>query len=251
MDQPNYQQHIQDHTREAIRERLQEGYRHSYLRDVIYGAIDGAVTTFAIVCGAAGAQLSAGVIVVLGIVNLLADGFSMGVSNFLGTRAEQQVRQHVRKTEERHIRMYPDGEREEIRQIFAAKGFSGTELEHIVDVITSDHDRWVDTMMVEELGMPLAGGSPWKAGAATFIAFVVVGFIPILFYVADVILPGDLQHPLFWSVVLTGAAFFIVGAAKSRFIMESWWRAGLETLAIGGVAALIAYAVGVWLGGLV
>ena len=76
----------QDHSPHAIRCRLEAGPQHSYVRDYVYGAIDGAVTTFAIVAGVAGAQLSGGVVVVLGLANLLGDGFSMAVSNYLGTR---------------------------------------------------------------------------------------------------------------------------------------------------------------------
>ena len=81
-----------EHTSAAIRERLHLGPDHSYLRDFIYGAVDGIVTTFAVVAGVAGAQLSAGIVIVLGVANLLGDGFSMAVSNYLGTRADEQLR---------------------------------------------------------------------------------------------------------------------------------------------------------------
>lgn len=65
--------------------------RH-YLRDLIYGANDGIITTFAVVAGVAGASLSANVVLILGVANLLADGFSMGASNFLSIRSEEAVR---------------------------------------------------------------------------------------------------------------------------------------------------------------
>src|SRR5688500_13819809 len=104
-----------EHTTEAIRARLAEGPRPSYLRDWVYGGIDGSVTTFAVVTGVVGAHLSPTIIVILGIANLLGDGFSMAASNYLGTRTERQEAEALRAQEERHIQTDPDGEREEVR----------------------------------------------------------------------------------------------------------------------------------------
>lgn len=72
-----------------------------YLRDFIYGGIDGAITTFAVVSGVKGGQLSPVVILILGFANLIADGFSMAVSNYLGTRAEIEQKYFFKKTENR------------------------------------------------------------------------------------------------------------------------------------------------------
>ena len=239
-----------DHTPEAVAARLGRGPRHSYLRDFVYGATDGAITTFAVVAGVFGADLRISVVLILGVGNLLADGFSMAVSNFLGTRAEQQQHVLARRREEAHVRAVPEGEREEIRQIFAAKGFSGPELERVVEVITADAERWVDVMMKEELGLPGEEVSAWRAGLHTFLAFVVVGSLPLLAYVYEIAFPGSIAEPFIWSAVMTGVAFFIVGAVKGRFVEESYMRSALETLAIGGVAALLAFAAGVLLKGI-
>jgi vacuolar iron transporter family protein len=240
----------ESHTPSAIRERLLAGPEHSYLRDFIYGAIDGTVTTFAVVAGVSGAELAPSIIIILGLANVFADGFSMAVSNFLASRAELQVRKKARREEESHIRTVPEGEREEIRQIFASKGFTGDDLEKAVRVITSDMDRWVDTMLKEELGMPLEMPSPIKAALATFVAFVVVGLMPLWTFFVDLLLPGTIANPFLVSSVLTAVTFFTVGALKGKYVEEPWYLSGLETLAVGGCAAFLAFVIGMLLKGI-
>ena len=241
---PSLEQLEAEHTPAAVRRRLREGHTPSYLRDFIYGAIDGAVTTFAIVSGVVGAELSSTVIIILGMANLLADGFSMAAGNFLGVRADRQLRDRVRAMEEHHIALHPAGEEEEIRQIFKDKGFSDQDLERAVEIITSNRRRWVDTMLMEEHGLPLNGPRATQAAITTFVAFVLIGFIPLAPFLFGV------EAPFLWSCSLTGVAFFCVGAWKSRFALQHWVWSGLETLALGGGAAVLAYGVGAALKGL-
>ncbi|MBX3436351.1 MAG: VIT1/CCC1 transporter family protein [Planctomycetaceae bacterium] len=235
------------HSPAAIRSRLDAGPQHSYLKDFIYGAIDGAVTTFAVVSGVAGAGLSSGVIVILGVANLVGDGLSMAARNFLGTRAERQHRDRLRRIEEEHIDRYPDGEREEIRQILRAQGFVNEDLDRAVEIITSDRQRWIETMLKEEHGVPLVGPIAWKAAAATFVAFVIVGSLPLLPFLINPLFGQALPAPYLWSTLMTGTAFFAVGAAKARFVDQHWHWSGLETLLVGGIAAGLAYLCGVLL----
>ncbi|MBL8827572.1 MAG: VIT1/CCC1 transporter family protein, partial [Planctomycetaceae bacterium] len=147
------------HTPEAIAARVSAATQHSYLGDGVLGAIDGTVTTFAVVAGSAGAELSAGVAIILGLANVFADGLSMAVGNYLSTRTEHELLESMRRDEETHIALIPGGEREEIRQIFAGKGFDGELLDRVVDVITGDERRWVDTMLTEEHGLRLQSPS--------------------------------------------------------------------------------------------
>jgi VIT1/CCC1 family predicted Fe2+/Mn2+ transporter len=232
------------HTADAVARRLAGPSGDSYLRDFVYGAIDGAVTTFAVVSGVAGAELPAGIVLILGAANLVGDGFSMAASNYLGTRAEQQQRDHARRIEEREIELYPEGEREEVRQILATKGFEGELLDRAIEVMTADRARWVDLMLQEELGLSLAGSNPLHAAGMTFLAFITVGLIPLIPFIAQEI--GIIgAHGVFaMSALLTGVAFFGVGAAKARFVERSAILSGLETFAVGGAAAGLAYLVG-------
>ncbi|MDP3981347.1 MAG: VIT1/CCC1 transporter family protein [Chlamydiota bacterium] len=238
------------HTPDAIEERLKKGPSRSYLRDFIYGAIDGAVTTFAVVSGVAGARLSFGIVIILGFANVIADGFSMAISNFLGTRAEEQLIERARRREEHHIEMVPDGEREEIRQIYSKKGFDGDALERIVEVICADKKLWVDTMVTEEWGLSLESPLPWRAALVTFGAFVMIGILPLLPFILHTIYPVLIRNPFLWSALTTGIAFFTVGAFKSKLLELKWYKGGLETLLVGGSAAALAYLAGFLLKGL-
>ena len=238
-----------DHTPEAIAARLSSSTSHSYLRDFVYGGIDGAVTTFAVVSGVAGAGLSSGVVIVLGFANLVGDGFSMAASNYLGSKADQQVLDKTRRIEQDHIDKYPDGEREEICQILASKGFSGEALNAAVETITSDRELWVNTMLQEEHGLSLERPNPVRAAAVTFLAFVAIGVLPLVAFVVDYFAGAGGRAPFMWSSVATAIAFFCVGAIKSRFVADRWYWSGLETLCIGGSAAFLAYIIGAMLKG--
>ena len=217
----------QVHTQEAIRLGLEQSGARSYLKDAVYGATDGIVTTFAVVAASQGAGLSSGVAIILGAANLLADGFSMATGNFLGTRAELQRRERITRTEKAHIRLVPEGEKEEVRQIFSRKGFKGRDLARAVQIITSDENRWIETMLREEFGLEQTPGSPAKAAAVTGFSFMTAGALPLSAYVLDFLNPGMMNSPFAVSVGLSVLSFFIVGALKGRFVEQSWSVSGL------------------------
>jgi vacuolar iron transporter family protein len=233
------------HNPRDIAKRLKKGPHVSYLRDWVYGGIDGTVTTFAVVAGVVGAELSTKALLILGAANLFADGFSMAAANFSGSRAEIEEYEQVRRMEERHVDMAPEGEREEIRQIFRAKGFHGEALDSAVDVITAKRERWVETMMTEEHGLPPISRSPGRAAVSTFLAFLLCGSVPLLPFVFGA------PDSIWASTLMTGVTFFSIGSMRSHWSPSPWWRAGLETFAIGITAAAMAYLVGLVLGGLV
>ncbi|MEC3861987.1 VIT1/CCC1 transporter family protein [Mesobacterium sp. TK19101] len=226
------------HSQAEVERRIGAPQGRGYLRDIVYGAIDGSVTTFAIVAGVAGAGLSPLVIVALGLANVLADGFSMAAGNYSGTKAELDDIRRLRQVEERHIRLDPDGERREVRQILRMKGLSGQALEDATDQICANTETWVQTMLEGEYGLSAVDPHPMRAALATFGAFLVAGMIPLLPFILSV--PDALR----WSTLMTGVTFFAIGAYKSHWSLAPWWRSGLESLAIGGVAAGLAYGVG-------
>lgn len=231
------------HRADAIAARLAAGRQTSYLRDFVYGGIDGAVTTFAVVSGVVGASLSSNVILILGVANLVADGFSMAASNYSGAKTVADDVERIRAIERKHIRLEPEGEREEVRQILAAKGLSGDSLEEAVAAVTAKESTWIDLMLTDEYGLSPNYSSPVTAALATFAAFVLCGAVPLLPFVFA------MERAFEWSALMVAVVFFAIGAAKSRWSLSPWWRSGLETLLIGGAASAMAYAVGYLLRG--
>jgi len=222
------------------------GGLNRYLGEFVYGGIDGSVTTFAVVAGATGAGLSSQVIIILGFANLLADGFAMGVGSYLSNKSEQQNYHKHKQIEYWEVDNLPDKERDEVRDIYRAKGFEGELLEQIVATITADRDRWVDVMMKEELEMMQETRSPLALGAVTFTSFLLIGLIPIMVYVFDYLNPGN--APLFViSSGMTAVAFLLIGWLKTFVTRTSPAKGMFETLFLGGTAAAVSYWVGDWL----
>ena len=214
-----------------------------YLGEFVYGGIDGSVTTFAVVAGAAGAELSSGVVLILGFANLLADGFAMSVGAYLSSRSQQQNFEKHRAIEYWEVDHLPEMEREEVREIYREKGFEGELLEQVVAVITADRDRWVDTMMKDELQMMEEQRSSVKIGAVTFGSFVLIGLVPLAVYVWDYL--ASFSGQLFLTAsLLTSLAFLGIGFLKTYVTQTSRWKGMLETLLLGALAAGVAYCVG-------
>lgn len=212
-----------------------------FLGDVVFGANDGIITTFAVIAGAVGANFSNTVIIVLGIANLLADGISMGLGNYLGQKSRRDYIRKKEKEEEWGIKNIPESERQEVKSIFESLGFNGKDLSRAVEIVTSKKKSWVDIMMKMELKLyDDKVASPARKGLIMFVAFVVVGFIPLIPFVFD--FGGDVKFYI--SLVFSGIAMFTVGAVRSKFIPKKWLTAGLEMLLIGGLAAGAAYLLG-------
>ncbi len=240
------------HSADRIKAAYEEHKKESgaYIGEAVYGALDGIVTTFAVVAGVEGARLSSGIVLILGFANLIGDGLSMGVGSYLSAKSRLEYERSERERERWEVENYPDGEKEEIKEIYKRKGFSGKDLDRAVEIITSDKEIWVETMMQEELGIVGESSHPFFNGLSTFVSFIVAGFIPLLFFVMALAVPNLEQYTFSMSVFLTGLTLFVVGSLRVLVTRASWWRSGLEMLIVGGAAALGAYLVGYILRGL-
>lgn len=234
------EQHNEDliHQKSGLFKRFEK-----YLGEFVYGGIDGCVTTFAVVAGSVGAGLDSAIIIILGFANLLADGFAMSVGAYLSTKSEQDNYNKHKQVEYWEVENLPELEKEEIRQIYVAKGFKGALLEQVVEVLTRDKEVWVNTMMKEELEMIKEERSPFWIGATTYMSFILIGVIPLFIYVVDYITPLDKNLFLIASI-LTAIGFLPIGWLKTYVNQTPILKGILETLVLGGIAAVVAYFVG-------
>jgi VIT1/CCC1 family predicted Fe2+/Mn2+ transporter len=219
-------------------------FKNEYLSEFVYGGIDGAITTFAVVSGAAGANAEIYYIMIFGFANLIADGFSMSVGNYFSVKAERSQYEQHKAIEYWEVENLREKEVEEIREIYAAKGFKGELLEQVVEVITADKDVWVDTMMKEELEMTKDTKKPVQTAFATFLSFNVIGIIPLLAYVLAIVMDLPEDNLFLISCVSTGLALMLIGYLKSRVTEKPWIKGVAETLLLGGLAAMLAYYAG-------
>ena len=238
--------HIHDH--HGHEEHKNSGH---FIRSAVYGGLDGIITTFAVVSGVAGAKLAAGIVLILGFANLLADGISMAVGDFLSTRAEQEYYRKERQREEWEVEHYPDGEKKEMIDIYMRKGYSKKDATTIITTLFKKKDAFVDAMMVDELGIHQDDESPLRNALVTFASFVVFGFIPLFAFVGALAFGWFANSTFLVAAILTGVTMFTLGALKVKVTGQNWLRSGLEMLLVGGVAAAAAFGVGVLLGGLV
>lgn len=236
------EQSFTDLLAKRIQEKKKRFDKSEYLGDFVYGANDGIITTFAVVTGAVGASLSPGVVVILGVANLLADGFSMGASNFLSIMSRRNVHKMMRQEQDHDIEHNPEVAREEVRHVLRQWDTPVEVIERMMLAVTRSRRRWADFVLREEYNITDEDTEhPGQHGFATFMAFVIVGTLPLIPYIFGV----KAEHQFMISIIATAIALFGTGAAQSLLTNKKWWwKTGLQMLVVGGIAAIISYSIG-------
>jgi predicted membrane protein (TIGR00267 family) len=215
----------------------------SFLSDVILGGQDGLVNVLGVILGIAAATGDPRIVVVAGLAATFAESVSMGAVAYTSTVADADFYESEREREYRHILEVPNLEQQEIRQIYARKGFGGDLLERIVQTITANKDVWVAVMMAEEHQLtPTDRGKALRSAFVVGVAAVVGSLIPL---VPFFFLPVGIGIPT--SVAISALVLFVVGVYTARLTVGNPGKSGLEMAVIGTVSALVGYAVGVLL----
>lgn len=215
------------------------------LKAAVYGANDGIVTTFAVVAGVAGAGLSPSVVLILGIANMIADGLSMGIGDYLGERSERRHLKHQYQIEKWEIEKIPEEEKIELADFLKEHGVKEKDTKELVQIITRNPKLWATLGFAEEMGvLPEFESAQWKTGFTTFVAFVIAGSLPLLPYMYDFFADVPIESQFRLSILATMFALFFVGSLRTFITKGKWWLNGLEVLGIGAIAAIAAYYLG-------
>jgi len=220
------------------------------LQPVIFGGLDGILTSFAIVAGAAGGGLSISAVLVLGFSNIFADALSMGVGEFLSSKANNEWILSERKREEWEMENYREGEIQEMVDIYVSKGLSSEDARLVVETMAKYESFFVDIMMQQELELQVPEENhveqSMKEGFVMFCSFAFFGAMPLLGYVfIPWCFPALEREDLFIAAcIVTGLVLFLLGSIKSNFSRTNWILSGLETLILGGACAIVAFTIG-------
>ncbi len=221
--------HVEPHIKES-----------SYIRDVVFGFGDGVNTSLGIVAGVGAAEVAAGIVILAALVGMFTGAKAMAVQNYLAVKSQREILESEIKRELYEIEHLPDRERQEIEDIYKAKGFEGEELQKIVNKIISNKDVWLKTMLTEELGLNLEiAGNPLKSAFTMFGAFLLGGILPIIpfFFIGGLV-------ALMIAIGMSITSSFIIGAIKSRMAKKNWVKGGIEMAGLGTGIALVGYGIG-------
>lgn len=215
----------------------------SRLSEIILGGQDGLVNVLGVILGVAAATSDPRIVMAAGMAAAFAESVSMGAVAYTSTLANNDLYNSEKEREYRHIRLVPELEVEEIRNLYQQKGFEGETLEKIVEVITSNPDVWVEVMMSEEhqLMPPGRQGGAIKSALVVGFAAIVGSLIPLIPFP---FLPVDISMII--AIVIAALTLFVVGAYKAKVTVGNPGKSGLEMAIIGTLSALVGYLVGLW-----
>ena len=222
-----------------------------YLKSGVYGGLDGIVTTFAVVAGVVGANLAASIILIMGFANLIGDGISMAIGDYLSTKSEGEYYKSKKESEVVEMLKNPKRKKEEIEKVLISKGFKKSDAKRISEIISKNKNFEADTILHDELGLVYENVHPEKNAVVTFFSFLIFGMIPLLIFVIAAVFNSNIPNQFFWASLLSGISMFTLGAVKSRVTKKSWVESGIQTLVVGGIAATAAYFVGEFLARLI
>jgi predicted membrane protein (TIGR00267 family) len=210
------------------------------IRDGVFGVQDGLVSTLGALLGIAAGTRQASIVALSGLVIVTVESLSMAAGSYLSAKSHREYLERLLEDERRSISLDPEGERRELREMYAKRGFISSEIDVIERRLFSNRDVLLEDMAHKELGIcPGFLEDPASNALVMGIAYIAGGTIPVIPY-----LFASVGVAVWLSVSAAAIALFLTGAAKGRLVRKSWWRDGLEMVSVAAVAAIAGWLVG-------
>jgi predicted membrane protein (TIGR00267 family) len=217
------------------------------LRDIILGGQDGLVNVLGLLLGIAVASGDLRIILAGGLAATFAESISMAAVAYTSMRAQQALYEGELARESREIEETPQEEKEELRDLYRQKGFSGRLLDEVVEKLTSDKNVWLDEMVKSELGLqPVETRKAVISSGVVGLAALVGSLIPMVPFFLLPLMRLSISQAIWWSLIISAIALFILGAYKAQTSIGDWKKSGAEIAIIGTVSALVGYLVGLF-----
>ena len=217
----------------------------SWIGDAIYGVNDGLGAIFGIVSGVSGATAGDSKYVLLaGLSGLIASALSMGSGAYLAAKSEREIYLAELAREREAIQMNGPEARELLSLYYQVKGLPEEDSHRMVEHIASDPEQLLRVLAGERLGTSEeALANPLVSAGSGALSTAVGAAIPIIpFFFLNGI------EAVIAAAVISLAAHFAVGAAKSLITVRSWWSSGFEMTAVGALEGAVTYGIGILLG---
>lgn len=221
----------------------------SWIGDAIYGVNDGLGAIFGIVSGVSGATLgdpaqTSHYVLLAGLSGMIASALSMGSGAYLAAKSEREIYYAELEREREAIRMNGPEARELLSLYYQVKGLPEVDAEHMVNHIANDPDQLLRALASERLGSSEeALANPLVSASSGALSTAVGAIIPVIPFFFMQGIPAVIA-----AAIVSLAAHFAVGAAKSLITVRSWWSSGLEMTLVGAVEGAVTYGIGILLG---
>jgi vacuolar iron transporter family protein len=214
------------------------------IRAAVFGVNDGLVSNASLILGVAGATSDLKVVVLSGVAGMAAGAFAMAAGEYVSVQSQRELYEYQIALERDELKQYPEAEAQELALIYAAKGLPAKQADRLAKRLIADPENALDTLAREELGLnPAELGSPISAAISSLCAFAAGAMVPLAPY-----LFGGGSNAFGWSIGLTAACLFSVGATLSLFTGRHAMYSGARMLALGSMAGAVTFVIGRLLG---
>jgi VIT1/CCC1 family predicted Fe2+/Mn2+ transporter/rubrerythrin len=217
----------------------------AWIGDAIYGVNDGLGAIFGIVSGVSGATAgNAQYVLLAGLSGMIASALSMGSGAYLAAKSEREIYHAEIAREREAIQMNGPEARELLQLYYQVKGLPEEDAIHMVNHIASDPEQLLRALAAERLGTnEEALANPLVSATSGALSTAVGAIIPVIPFFFMQGIPAVIA-----AAIISLAAHFAVGAAKSLITVRSWWSSGLEMTVVGAVEGAVTYGIGILLG---